>query len=301
MIYWRSVMLVFLGACSYGVLSTFVKFAYHEGFSVSDVSGSQMFFGFVLLWVVSLIKKGRPRASFVQWIRLACVGVSMGLTGAFYYFSLIYVPASLAIVLLFQFTWIGVVIEGMTKRKWPSWDKVISVFLLLIGTFLSADLTDIGAKSFSWLGYLTGGLSAISYALFIYFSGKVETGIDSLNRSAIMLTGALIITFLVFPPHFLFNNALGDGLLKWGLLLSLFGAVIPTLFFAMGVPAIGSGTATILGAAELPMAVLMSGFVLLEPVKPFQWIGVMIILLGMIYPEWKRWHQLRKFGVKKES
>lgn len=294
MIYWRSVILVFLGACSYGILSTFVKFAYTEGFTVNDVSGSQMFFGFCLLWIVSLIKNGRPRVSLRQWVKLSGVGVSMGLTGAFYYFSLLYVPASLAIVLMFQFTWIGVVIEGITQRKWPSWDKVISVFLLLVGTFLSADLTDLGAKSFSWIGYVTGGLSAVFYALFIYFSGKVETTIDSVSRTAIMLTGAVIITFLVYPPHFLLNDALGNGLLKWGLLLALFGAVIPTLFFAIGVPAIGSGTATILGAAELPTVVLMSGFVLLEPVKILQWIGVIFILIGMIYPEWQRWRRLKK-------
>lgn len=40
----RYMLLVFLGACSYRVLSTFVKLAYDQGFHVGEVTGSQMFF-----------------------------------------------------------------------------------------------------------------------------------------------------------------------------------------------------------------------------------------------------------------
>ena len=43
-------ILVFLGACSFGVLSTIVKTAYGEGFVVGEITGSQTFFGFLFLW-----------------------------------------------------------------------------------------------------------------------------------------------------------------------------------------------------------------------------------------------------------
>lgn len=43
----RYILLVFLGACSYGILSTIVKLAYGQGYS-AEVVGGQIFFGFVL-------------------------------------------------------------------------------------------------------------------------------------------------------------------------------------------------------------------------------------------------------------
>ncbi len=42
-------LLVFLGGCSYGVVSTFVKLGYSEGFRLSEVTGSQYFFGAIML------------------------------------------------------------------------------------------------------------------------------------------------------------------------------------------------------------------------------------------------------------
>ena len=43
---------VFLGACSFGVLSTIVKNAYEEGYTLGQITGSQAFLGMVILWVL---------------------------------------------------------------------------------------------------------------------------------------------------------------------------------------------------------------------------------------------------------
>ena len=48
----KGILLVFLGACSFGILSTFVKLAYHEGYTLGDVTGAQAFFGAVILWTL---------------------------------------------------------------------------------------------------------------------------------------------------------------------------------------------------------------------------------------------------------
>ena len=47
------------------------------------------------------------------------------------------------------------------------------------------------------------------------------------------------------------NGTLNNGLWKYGIMLGLFGLVIPVVFFAIGSPKIDSGTAMIAGAAEL--------------------------------------------------
>ena len=42
--------------------------------------------------------------------------------------------------------------------------------------------------------------------------------------------------------------------------------------------------ATILNSAELPLEVLLAALIILEPVGPLRWIGVVIILLGIALP-----------------
>ncbi|GEN34979.1 EamA family transporter [Aneurinibacillus danicus] len=288
--YWSSVLLVFLGSCSYGVLSTFVKLAYQAGFLPGEVSGSQMFFAMVFMWGVALLFS-RRKVRGKQWLTLAGTGLATGLTGILYYQSLQYVPASIAIVLLFQFTWIGVIIESFIERRRPGVEKVAALVLLATGTLLAGGVLAGEFGSLHPVGILFGLLSAVTYALFIIFSGRVGHEISPYTRSAVMLTGSVLITFIVYPPSFLLNGALTEGLLVYALPLALFGGVIPTLFFTLGVPHVGGGLATILSAAELPMAVFMSSVVLHEKVSLLQWLGVVIILVGIAVPELSHKHR----------
>jgi drug/metabolite transporter (DMT)-like permease len=63
--------------------------------------------------------------------------------------------------------------------------------------------------------------------------------------------------------------------------LGFFGVLLPVLLFSIGTPKIGTGDATIIGAAELPTAVLASVFVLHEHVAFLQIIGVVMIFIGI--------------------
>ncbi|AST90414.1 MULTISPECIES: EamA family transporter [Sutcliffiella] len=277
-------LFVFLGGCSYGVLSTFVKKAYEKGFVFQDVIQSQFFFGWVLLLLLMLLFS-RNRVTKKQMITLMLVGITTSLTGMFYYLSLQTIQASLAIILLFQFTWVGVLIESIVNRTLPSKEKVISVIILFIGTLLSGGF--FGSESFYWEknGVFFGLCSAITFALFIFFSGRVETNVPTITRSFMMTSGALLFLFIILTPSFLINGSLSDGLWLYGVPLGVFGVVLPVIFFAYGAPKINSGLATILGASELPVAVIMSMLVLHEAVTFLQWVGVFIILVGIALPQ----------------
>ncbi|MEB3103723.1 EamA family transporter [Ferviditalea candida] len=280
----RWAVLVFLGACSYGVLSTFVKLAYHAGFTVQEVVGSQAFFGILLLWPMSWFFP-RNKLTRKELISIMLVGSTIGLTAIIYYGSLQYLPASVSVVLLFQFTWIGVLIESLIDRQKPDRAKILSLILLFAGTILAAGLLEADTAHWTGIGILLGLLSALSYALFVIFSGRTANHVHPVVRSSIMAFSSLILVFIVFPPFFLWNGSLYAGLALWGFLLALFGIVIPTLFLTLGVPHTGGSLASILGAAELPTAVLMSSMVLGESVSSLQWLGVFVILSGIALPE----------------
>lgn len=116
-------------------------------------------------------------------------------------------------------------------------------------------------------------------------SGKVAVEVPSLPRGVLLMAGALTLVIIVFPPTFIFNGAISEGLWKYGLGLGTFSIVIPSIAFTIGIPKIGSGLATILGAAELPVTTIMSVFVLKEAVLSSQWFGVSLILIGIAIPQ----------------
>lgn len=286
----RSMLLVLLGSCSFGLVSGVIKFAYAAGLSPAAVTSSQILFGCLIMWLLALMTKGR-RPQGRQWPMLLGAGLTMGVTSLAYYNALHHLDASVAIVMLFQFTWIGVILDAVVERRLPNRSTILSLLLLGAGTLLAAGVLEQGGRSLSLIGVGFGLLSALSYAFMILFSGKVATGVGPFYRGAVMLTGSLCLIFLVYRPTFLIDGPLPNGLLLWGLAAAMSASVIPTICFAIGVPKIGAGMATILGAAELPMAVLVSRFLLSESVSLLQWAGGAVILLAIALPEVSRRRQ----------
>ncbi|WP_279620598.1 DMT family transporter [Priestia megaterium] len=279
---WIYALLVFFGGCSYGVVSTFVKIAYNQGFRLSEITGAQYFFGCIMLWIIStFVPKVRLKPK--QWLVLIISGIPMGLTGVFYNKALSYVDASFAIILLLQFTWISIVLQYILANKAPSRQSLIATLIILLGSILASGFLNSDIV-FSPIGICFGILAALSFAFFIFLSGRTNISIHPIFKSAIMTTGALLTIFILLPPIFLVNDALINGLWIYGLLTGFFGSLIPPILFNLGMPKVGGSLGTILSASELPTAIIMSTIVLHETVALLQWIGVASILVGITYP-----------------
>lgn len=284
----KGIILVLIGACSFGILSTFVKLAYADGYTLGDVTGAQAFFGAVLLWLFYFIqtkvsKKVYPPTN-THWFKLLAAGAFTGLVSMFYYQCVKLVPASLAIILLMQFVWISVLLELIIYKKKPSKMQILAIVIILGGTVLASGFTENNGNSINILGIIFGMLAALCYAIFLMLNGKLGNEYPPLKKSALMITGACILIFICLQPTFLINGALGGSLLKWGIILAVFGTFIPPLCFAAGIPKAGLTLSSILSSVELPVAVMMSSLVLHEEVNFMRWVGVLIILTALILP-----------------
>lgn len=279
---WHYAIIVFLGGCCYGLLSTIIKRAYAEGFSIRDIASLQYLCGLALSWFVYLaFSRKKVLLSQKQILALIFAGIPMALTGIFYYQSLQFLDASLAIVFLFQFIWIGTFFEYALYRIRPGPKKIYSIFLLLIGSVLATNILEQGLTRISLEGALWGFLSAFTFALFIFTSGLVGKNLPPSLRSALMCTGACLIVCLWQQPTGLLNPTLLLKILPYGIALGLLGVLLPPLLFSIGIPHIGIGMGTMLAASELPVAVLFSALVLSEKVTGLQVIGVLLILFGI--------------------
>jgi drug/metabolite transporter (DMT)-like permease len=278
---WHYALIVFLGGCCYGVLSTFVKIAYSNGYSVKEVTAAQYIYGTLLTWILVLFTT-KKRATLKQAFKLLLSGLPFGLTGVFYYQSLQTLNASLAIIFLFQFVWIGTLFEWFFYKRKPTKEKVSSIIILIVGSILAAGLVSKSDVNLSLKGTAWGFLSALTFTAFIFLSSSVGKDTPPVLKSAFLSTGGLIVVLLVHPPVFLFdvNNLM--GIAPYGLLLGLFGVALPPLLFSIGMPHIGPGLGAILTASELPVAIILSAFILVEPVSISQWLGVIVILVGIV-------------------
>lgn len=300
---------VFLGACSFGVLSTIVKKAYAEGYTLGHITGSQVFFGAVLLWLLYLAECtffrsnkdkeeiGTQQKVRTSWWKVCLAGSFTGLVGIFYYQCVKLLPASIAIILLMQYLWISILIEAIVFKKKPHRIQLIAAGVVLIGTLFAGGIFEDSLQLNS-KGIMFGFLAATSYAFFLLTSGRVGNDLPALKKSALMITGSCILTFVIFPPLFFIDGTFVDGLYKWGLVLAVLGTVIPPLFFSIGVPKVGVSLGAILSAAELPVAVLSSNFILHERVTLVRWLGVALILSAIVFTNVKFKNKQKKNGFQ---
>lgn len=272
---------VLLGAASFGILSTFVKKAYALEFTLGEVTGAQMLFGAAFLWIAHLLS-GRsstrpPRTKHRPWQILLC-GITTGAVSILYYKSVELLPASIAIVLLMQYIWIGTLVEWIIFRSDPSKIQVIGSILVICGAILATGLVEKGLNGLSIIGVVYGLLAATAFSMFIILNGRIGKDYPVLQKSALMISGAGILVWIILTPTSLLSLEVFKKILPYGLILSLFGTVIPPTLFAYGMPKTGYSLGGILSSVELPVAVAMSYFILGEDVSFLQWSGVFFIL-----------------------
>lgn len=281
---WIYPVMVVVAASCYGVLSTIIKVAMENGFTAAEAVTSQYFVGFflaALLFAVTQRKFPRLRG----WKILVLSGVCTAATGTVYGQSLEYLPASLAVVLLFQFTWIGMFLDCIVKRRRLKRAEVLSLVLLFGGTLLAAGVIDADLSAIAWQGWAWGIGAAFCFSAFMFVNGKKVEDMDTSARLFYVSLFAAIAVGLVQTPEIVWNGQLfSEGLWVYGLLLGFFGIVMPIYFFSIAVPHTGSGLASILSAMELPVAIIASVLILNETLTPLQIVGIGIILVGMVLP-----------------
>lgn len=281
----KGVFLVGLGATSYGMLATFVKLAYKDGFTTAEVTSSQFIYGILGVLLINIFQKFRVntptvKATSKNILQLMLAGTSLGMTSVFYYLCVKYINVSIAIVLLMQTVWMGVLLEWFLDKKAPSLQKIISVGIVLVGTILATNILKSEIE-LDWRGIVWGMLAAASFTTTMFTANKIALGVSSAQRSLYMLLGGAVIVFgfSIATQVTPFNlNIFKD----YGIFLALFGTIIPPLLMNAGFPHTGLGLGSIVSSLELPVSVMMAFMILNEQVVALQWIGIILIIMAIV-------------------
>ena len=179
-----------------------------------------------------------------------------------------------------QAVWMGVVAEMVVHKKTPGWRKTSAVFIILAGTLLATNIFKQSVPV-NWTGFGWGMLAAVAYTATMYSSNHIELHLPPVKRSLYMILGGLILISLIF--HSSINLRFSYKIfLHWGLLLSLFGTILPPLLFTRGLPLTGMGLGAIIATIEIPVSIVVARILVKEPVIFIQWIGVILILFAVV-------------------
>lgn len=283
----KGVLYVGVGAASYGILATFVKFANNNGSGTASLAFAQYFVGVLVLTILSfLFSKNKKelidkKAIKKSKLKLVAFGSFLGLTSSFYYLSIQYIPVSVGIILLMQTIWMGVVLEFFMNRKLVTQKKVLGAGAVIIGTLLAAKIFEVDAV-LNFKGLVFGLLAALCYTGTLYATSSVALELPLFTRSNYLILGGLLVTMLFWNIQIISEFDLWV-FLKWGAFLGFFGTILPPILFNKGIPVIGTGLGSIISALEIPISVLSAYLILHEEISGLQWLGIVIILISVVF------------------
>lgn len=328
----NGIIYVLIAASSYGIMAALVKLAYGKGYDFQEVLSGQLMSSMLILWSMGIYKvfirekindknletllatetcytdhvlnyanskrkaEEKGNLDYKSIFKLLLLGmVGPGLTAILYFKALSLLPASVAIFLLFQFAGVSVIIDSALTKSIPNMIRVLALFIIIIGTILGLEMWQVSFKDFSINGMIYGLASAFTFAIFLYFTGSIGPKVDPWLKSPIMVTGATLIVFIIYPPFSLQYDRYLNGLILWVIPISIFGQVIPNLFFNIGLPIVGGKLGSFLGTAELPSTIIMAYFILGEQVTIIQWVGMLAVILGIVIANKEDRFSNRKF------
>jgi len=273
----RGIKAAFISAVFLGLAPVFGKQAILAGFAPLTVVMLRTSMAAGLLLAIILIFK--REYLYIFWLGLAgCMlaGAINGIGSLFYYMALGRLSASVG-QLLYSLYPVFVVIWSFLDRQHPSKLTLFRIFLAVIGVVL---ITNFNAEEIDLIGVLLMLVASALYALHLPVNQRV---LYEVPAPTVTLYTLLSMSGIVIAAYFIFDLQMPAGNVDWqpvvGLTLVTFLSRL-TLF--LGVKHIGGMQTALLGLGELLVTVGAGYWWLGEQLSPFQWVGVVILMVSLL-------------------
>lgn len=273
-------ILMLMAGAAYGVVTPLVKLGITHGVPVTWLTLAQYPVSLLLFQIGRTGAGPRARPHLQDYLGMAAVGAFGAGVSLTYYHSLTFLPGSVGIVLLFQFTWILPLLSGLFHRHWPNRSQRYGILIVLAGTVMAGGLR---GWIFPLPGILLGLASAVLYALSLLLSGRLSPDISPWCRAEISTAFSLALVAVAYQPWRSLHWAYDPATWIWGSLMGLFSQGIPLLLTYISAPKLPPALTGMLASSELPVAVILSALWLGEPVSAGRWVGVLVILGGILF------------------
>jgi drug/metabolite transporter (DMT)-like permease len=278
-------LLALAGSIAFSGKAIIVKVAYRYGVDAVTLIMYRMLFALpifaVLAWWAS---RGKPALTRGEWLRVLGLGVSGYYLASYLDFAgLQYISASLERLILYLnptlVLILGAVLWGKKIKRLQLWAMALSYggIVLVFGHEVNVEGTPT-----VWLGAALVFGSALSYALYLGYSGQLVQKLGSLRLAGLATTVACvccIVQFIVLRP--LSAAAVAPEVIWLSVLNATLCTAAPVLMVMMAIERIGSGLTAQAGMVGPLSTIAMGVLILGEPLNAWIVAGTALVLAGV--------------------
>lgn len=280
---------VILSAACFAGTSILFKIAFRLGLTPEQAIALQSWFASLILLVFAVHRKTWERYIFNK--STMGILVFQGLAGCLgtsiiYAYSLLYLPVSVAILLLYLYPVFVLTAGVLLWHKRISVQEMIALLFTLAGTVLASGVLS-GVGTVSLQGIILGLSAAVCYAIFNL------TGEAALKRVSPLVSLSFCQWFTSLGLLLLLRESTfripwqSSSVWVLGLALATVASILPFYLMLIGIKFIGSDKASILSTFELPMTFVLAALFLREFPEWKQWAGGGLVLAGIILLNWR--------------
>lgn len=276
--------LALLGSIAFSGKAIIVKLAYRYGVDAVTLIMYRMLFALpifaVMAWWAS---RGKPPLTRKDWLGVLGLGLTGYYLASFLDFAgLAYISASLERLILYLNPTLVVVLGWVLYRRSITWGQALGMLISYCGVVLvfghEANLQGANA---AW-GTLLVFLSAVSYAIYLVYSGEMVRRLGSLRLVGLATSVACLLCLLQFVLLRPMSAAVVAPEVVW---LSILNATLctaaPVLMVMMAIERVGAGTTAQTGMVGPLSTILMGVWILGEPFTAWVAAGTALVLAGI--------------------
>jgi drug/metabolite transporter (DMT)-like permease len=284
------VLIAAFGAVCFATKGIFAKFLYARGWDFESVLTVRAVLALPIVWAWALWKVG-PRALFspppdALFGAMAGGFVCYYVGTLFNFYALTLIDASVERVLLFSYPSIVVLLYALLYRRWPGTRVLVALALTYAGILMVVSGLDpsILRANLAGAGFVL--VCSLTFAVYYLASDRWTPRIGSIAFTVYALTTAtacLVVHYAVAgEPHGLPLDPAIAGQIAG---LVLIGTVLAMFSMSEGVRRVGAQRAAVVSTVGPPTTILLGAWLLDERLTPPQWLGVALIVGGIVVLE----------------
>lgn len=280
---------VLFGAIGFSAKPTLVKLGYQYDVDVMTLLALRMLFSLPFFAAMALWSGGGGAAGSLarnDWLAILGLGfIGYYLSSLLDFTGLQYVSAGLGRLILFLYPTLVMLLSALTLRQPVRARHALSLAVSYGGIVLVfLDYVSFGQD----IGKITLGAalvfgSAFTYAVYLVAGSRVVLRMGSMRFTAFASIAASFFVLLHFAlTHDLAALRVAHEVYWVSLVMAVFATVLPMWLVAEGLKRIGANQAALIACIGPVSTMVLSYFVLAEPITPVQVTGAVLVLVGVM-------------------
>jgi len=278
------IALATIGAIAFSGKAIIVKLAYRHGVDAVTLIMYRMLFALpifaLMAWWAS---SGKAPLTRKDWLGILGLGFSGYYMASYLDFvGLSFISASLERLIVYLNPTLVLALAWLLYRRTVKRSQAIGMLISYTGVMLVFGHEVKLAGSDVALGALLVFLSALSYALYLIFSGELVQRLGSLRLVGLATTVACLLCLAQFVLLRPWSAALVAPEVIWlSVLNATLCTALPVLLVMMAIERIGASTASQVGMVGPMSTILMSVVILGEPFTAWVAAGTVLVIAGI--------------------